>query len=69
MSIKCRRTLDGIKCGDPTAGPGADVDEPAASLQRRCDDVDASRNLRKDTLDGGGDSSIFGIDDACQLQG
>ena len=68
MSVECRRTLGGIECSDASARASADVNETAASLQSRCDDVDGTCDLWQDTLYRGSDSGIFGIHDARQLQ-
>jgi hypothetical protein len=62
--IESRRTLDGVKGGDASAGPGTYVDE-AAALGERCEDqVDPLCDRPQSALHGGSDFGIFTVDDA-----
>src|SRR5579859_7090303 len=50
VDIKSRRTFDGVKRGNTSAGTSTDVDEASATGESRRDQIDRLRDLWKGTL-------------------
>ena len=65
---KVGRTLRGVEHAQPAAGPGADVDQPAAGAKRRLDQVDGAGDLRPGPRDRGGHGGVLGADEIDDLE-
>ena len=63
-----RRALGRVEHAEPTAGSGADVEQPAARAEGRLDQIDGAGDLLARPGDGGGDGGVLGADEIDDLE-
>src|SRR5258707_15695273 len=68
IGIEGGRTLRGVECGKPAAGPSANINQPATVADGFGNRVDGQRDLRQRFLHGSSHFLVFLINDAGDLQ-